>query len=405
MKARVLFVDHSAVLGGGELSLLDISRGFRETSTVLLLSDGPFREVLQEEGVPVRLLGAGASVLSIKRSGGGRSPTAVASIAGLAWRLAQVAREFDVLYANSQKAFVVSALAGGLARRPVIWHLRDILCEAHFGRANIRLVTVLANVFASRVIANSQATANAFLAQRGRAGKIRVVHNGIDARDFVAVTDTEAREVRIELGVEGRQLVGVFGRFHPWKGQHVAVDVLSRLPDVHALFVGGALFGEHDYVAEIRRRVREAGMEDRVHFLGFRRDLPRLMRAVDVVLHTAQAPEPFGRVIVEGMLATRPVVAADAGGAAEIVRHGSTGLLVPPGDVGAFAEAVAGLLADPALRATLGRAGHERAIRDFSVDAMLAGVAGEIAAATGEDRSASPTASRSCSPRRNRWRG
>lgn len=387
MKARVLFVDHSAVLGGGELSLLDICRGFRETSTVLLLSDGPFREVLQEEGMRVKLLGAGSAVLSIKRSGAGRSATAVAGIAGLAWRLARVAHEFDVLYANSQKAFVISALAGGIARRPVIWHLRDILCEAHFGRANIRLVTVLANLLASRVIANSQATANAFLARRGRADKVRVVYNGIDARDFDAITDSDAREVRAELGVAGRQLVGVFGRFHPWKGQHVAVDVLARLPNVHAIFVGGALFGEHDYVAEIHRRVRVVGIEDRVHFLGFRRDLPRLMRAVDVVLHTAQAPEPFGRVIVEGMLAARPVVAAAGGGAAEIVRHGSTGLLVPPGDVGAFAEAVAGLLADPARRATLGRAGYERAIRDFSVEAMLAGVAGEIAATTGADRS------------------
>ncbi len=381
MTARVLFVDHSAVLGGGELSLLDISRRFQDTSTVLLLSDGPFRELLRSEGVRVELLDAGTSLLAVRRDGAGWSASALVGLARVVSRLAWVAREYDVLYANSQKAFVVSALAGGIARRPVIWHLRDILSETHFGRANIRLVTALANLFAHRIIANSRATASAFVAQRGRAAKVRVVYNGIDARDFAGATEADALEVRKELGVGDGHLVGVFGRFHPWKGQHVAVDVLARLPDAHAVFVGGALFGEQDYVAQVRRRVRELGMENRVHFLGFRSDLPRLVRAVDVVLHTAEAPEPFGRVILEGMLAARPVVAARAGGAVEIVQEGVTGLLIPPGDVPAFTEAVRSLLADPERRAALGRAGLQRAIRDFSLETMLTGVAVEIAAA------------------------
>jgi glycosyltransferase involved in cell wall biosynthesis len=386
VNARVLFVDHSAVLGGGELSLLDISRLYRETSTVLLLSDGPFRELLLSEGVRVRLLEAGASVLAVRRNRAGWSPAAAASLASLVWKLGRVAREFDLLYANSQKAFVVSALAGGIARRPVIWHLRDILSETHFARANIRLVVLLANRFAHRIIANSQATASAFIAQGGRAKKVRVVHNGIDARDFAGAAETDALEVREELGVGDRQLVGVFGRFHPWKGQHVAVEVLAGLPDTHAIFVGGALFGEHDYVAEVHRRVHQLGITHRVHFLGFRRDLARLMHAVDVVLHTSQAPEPFGRVILEAMLAGRPVVAARAGGAVEIVREGVTGLLVAPSDVRAYAAAVESLLGDPGRRAALGRAGYERAIGEFSLQAMLTGVGTEIAAALGPGR-------------------
>jgi len=210
---------------------------------------------------------------------------------------------------------------------------------------------------------------------------VRVVYNGVEAEAFARVTDVEAQAVRTELGVGDRHLVGVFGRFHPWKGQHVAVEVLARLPDAHAIFVGDALFGEHNYVADIHRRARERGIGSRAHFLGHRSDIPRLMRAVDVVLHTAQAPEPFGRVLVEGMLAERAVVAARAGGAVEIVREGVTGLLVPSEDVCAFTAAVGSLLADPARRAALGRAGYERATREFSVDAMLTGVAEEIAAA------------------------
>jgi glycosyltransferase involved in cell wall biosynthesis len=160
------------------------------------------------------------------------------------------------------------------------------------------------------------------------------------------------------------------------------MDVLARLPGVHGLFVGDALFGEQDYVAQVRSQARALGIEGRVHFLGFRSDIPRLMRAVDVVLHTAEAPEPFGRVLVEAMLARRPVVAGRAGGAVEIVVEGETGLLVTPGDVEGYAAAVRALLADPERRADFGAAGAERAAREFSLDAMVRGVASEIEAAT-----------------------
>ncbi len=382
MNARVLFVDHTAVLGGGELSLRDICARSGAAGAVLLLSDGPFRGLLESAGVPVQVLELGGSLRAVRRDGAGRSAAAAAGLAAATWKLTRVARGFDLVYANSQKAFVISALAARLARRPVIWHLRDILSEEHFDRGNIRLVTRLANLCATRVIANSRATAAAFMEQGGRADKVRVVHNGIDPTDFARVTEADVATVRGELGGRGCPLVGVFGRFHPWKGQHVAMDVLARLPGVHGLFVGDALFGEQDYVAQVRSQARELGLEERVHFLGFRSDIPRLMRAVDIVLHTAEAPEPFGRVLVEAMLAGRPVVTGRAGGAVEIVVEGETGLLVTPGDVEGYAAAVRSLLADPERRAALGAAGAQRAVREFSLDAMVRGVSEEMEAAT-----------------------
>jgi glycosyltransferase involved in cell wall biosynthesis len=132
----------------------------------------------------------------------------------------------------------------------------------------------------------------------------------------------------------------------------------------------------------VQNQICELKLEDRVHLLGFRADIPVLMRAVDVVLHTSVAPEPFGRIIVEGMLAGRPVVAARAGGTPEIVRHDSTGFLVPPGDDAMIADAVATLLADPGRRATMGRAGRERARQVFDIDTMLAAVTKQIEAVT-----------------------
>jgi glycosyltransferase involved in cell wall biosynthesis len=98
------------------------------------------------------------------------------------------------------------------------------------------------------------------------------------------------------------------------------------------------------------------------------------MRAADVIVHASTLPEPFGRVLVEGMLARRPVIASDAGGVREIVTHGATGVLVPPGDVAALARAVATLRADAPRAAAIGAAGSARARDAFGVEAMVQGV-------------------------------
>jgi glycosyltransferase involved in cell wall biosynthesis len=101
-----------------------------------------------------------------------------------------------------------------------------------------------------------------------------------------------------------------------------------------------------------------------------------------VVVHPSVLAEPFGRVLVEAMLAKRPVVATRAGGVPEVVTDGETGVLVPPGDARKLGEALDALRRDPAWGAALARHGSERARRRFSRTAMLAGVdrvIGEVA--------------------------
>jgi glycosyltransferase involved in cell wall biosynthesis len=220
-------------------------------------------------------------------------------------------------------------------------------------------------------LANSRATAEAFAESGGRVERVHVVYNGIDPTFFGSVDRAESHNLRRELGLVGVPVVSVFSRLAPWKGQHVLLEALVRLPEVHALLVGAPLFGEDDYAKDLRQRAMSLDVADRVHFLGFRRDVPSLMRLSDIVVHTSVAPEPFGRVIVEGMLALRPVVAARAGGAAEIVDDGVNGVLVAPGDANALAAALTDLLADPAKAKALAETGHEMALERFSLRSML----------------------------------
>ena len=373
MNPRILFVDHVGVLGGGELSLLDIARHFRTSSRVVLFEDGPFRERLEEEGVGVEVWRMATAVSGVSRQGRGwRDLLAVPGVLRLVGRLARLARHYDCLYANSQKAMVVAGLAGALARRPVVWHLRDLLSADHFSAGHRRLAATLANRFADHVIANSHATAEAFVAAGGRADLVCVVYNGIDPVPFESVACEDVERLRSELGLNGVHVVGVFSRLAPWKGQHVLLDALVGLPDMHVLLVGDALFGpDRGYEEALREQASRLGLTDRVHFLGFRRDVPALMRLVDVVAHTSTAPEPFGRVIVEAMMAQRPVVATDAGGASELIESGRTGLLVPPGDASALGAALARLHAVPATADALAEAGVMEAGGRFGAARML----------------------------------
>jgi len=370
LKSRVLFLDHAGVLGGAELAILDVARAYRDTSAVVLFADGPFRGRLASEGIRVQVVEGNRQLHAVKRETRLPSIGALTGLFSLVRRLVPIARQYDVLHANSQKAFITACMVGTVARRPVIWELHDLLTADHFSRANIKIDVTLANTCAVRVIANSRASAAAFVEQGGRPDLLRVVHNGISAAPFDAISDDDVASARRELGVADEPLIGIFSRLGEWKGQHIAVEALARVPAAHLLLVGDALFGEEAYAASLRDQVARLGLGGRVHFLGFRSDVPRLMRTVDIVAHTSSAPEPFGRVVVEGMLARRPVVATGAGGVPEIVIDG-TGVLVPPGDATALAAAFTRFLADPQFAAAVAQKGREHATMHFTVETMV----------------------------------
>lgn len=376
---RTLFVDHAGVMGGAEFSLLDVVTAIGPSATVLLLGDGPFRTDLERRGVSVSVDALRAFGTVRKRSVL-PSPAALVDAFGAARRLAKRATACDVMHANSQKAFVVAAIAGWMARRPVIWHLRDILGAPHFSGANVRAVVWLANRFAAAVIANSRATADAFVAAGGRASLVRVVHNGIDPAPFDAVSSDAARACRDAIGpARPAPLVVHVGRFHHWKGQQVLLRALAIEARAHAWIVGAPLFGEDAFAAELHTLASTLGVGARVKFLGFRADVPTLLGAADIVVHSSVYPEPFGRVVVEGMLAGRPVIAADSGGVREIVTNGVTGVLVPPDDPARLAAAIGRLIDHPDDASAMAARGAAHAREHFSRAAMVEGVRAVIA--------------------------
>jgi glycosyltransferase involved in cell wall biosynthesis len=169
------------------------------------------------------------------------------------------------------------------------------------------------------------------------------------------------------ISSQGQFTVGMVGRLAPWKGQDLFLQAFAAaFPDgkERAVLVGSAMFGETEYEASLLDLARQLDIDDRVEFRGFVPDVTAQLAEFDVLVHASRSAEPFGQVVVEGMAAGLPVIAANSGGPAEIVEHGVDGLLFAANEADELTAALVLLRSDPGLRQRLGEAGKRRA-QDF----------------------------------------
>ena len=373
---RILCVNQTAALGGGELCLLSEAANLPVPPLTVLFETGPLAGRLNAAALPVEILPHSGRALGIrKRSRVIGALAALPSVGALVWRVARLMRGRHITIANSQKAFVVSALAAYFARTKLIWRLHDVLDSQHFSPYLRRLVIFLANTSARAVIANSKASQSAFIRAGGRAELVSIAYPGLDAAVFDNVSQAEAAALRATITSSKLPLIGMFGRLSPWKGQMVFIEALALVPGCTGIIIGGPLFGEEAFEAALRARISELGLQSRIHLLGFRGDIPALMKAMDIIVHASIAAEPFGRVIVEAMLACKPVIASRDGGAMEIIEHGVTGFLSPPGDAAALARTIQNLLDNPSKAAAAACAGQAHAREMFTIQATTARIA------------------------------
>ena len=370
---QILFIDHTGELAGGQLCLADIAVHLRNQCEVFLFESGPFQDLLEKNEVVVRLPNREGRTLSVrKRSGWSTYLGSVPALMSLVLDLARVAKGFDLLYANTAKALMVSIPVALLLRKPLLFHLHDIIGAEHFNRFNTWLMVAGANR-ASGVIANSEASAAAYRQGGGKNRNLKVVPNGFPVERFAAGVEGRSQTPHKSFGGEGRPMVGLFGRIAAWKGQKVLVEALSKLPEVNGIIVGEALFTDDDqqYKREVVALAESLGLGDRLRFTGFQADVLPYLEAVDVVAHCSISPEPFGRVIVEAQLAGKPVIATKGGGPSEIIEDRVTGILVSPNNSAELADAIKDLLEKQTWAEELAANGRQAAVRRYGLDSVL----------------------------------
>jgi len=249
--------------------------------------------------------------------------------------------------------------------------LVGVKCISHERGINEH-VTTISRLFAkslASIICISVSVRDNLLRQGIGKGILTIIHNGLDPGKIIPKlqSDEIRRRHRIPQDVP---VVGIVGNLKDWKGQEVVVRAVRRLfdhwPGIRCLLVGDSDV-DPDYTAKLQRLTHELGLQENIVFTGYQSNVADYLNAMDIVVHASILPEPFGRVLLEGMVMRKPVVGSDGGAVPEIVQHGVTGYLFVPGDEQALADALQKLLADKSLAASMGEAGYQRAVNEFGI--------------------------------------
>ena len=370
----VLYVDHTALVSGGQQSLIELLRGLPDgVDAEVACPPGELSERVRALGLPVCPIGGTEGSFNLHPL---RTPLALLEMAraGLRVRAYARRRRVDVVHANSVRAGIITLAGFGPRRlrskRPaVVVHVRDSLPPSLTGR----LVRGAVNTVADCVIAISQHTRDNFTLGRSKP-RVVVVYNGLDTQRFRPRKRKSAAP----------STIGMIGQITPWKAQDDAIRCVAAVRasglDARlkiagsAKFVGrGRRYDNASYERDLHELARELAVAHAVDFLGEVEDVGGLLEELDLVL-VPSWEEPFGRVIIEAMATGVPPVATDRGGPPEIITDGVDGLLLPPRQPDRWAEAVVALLRRPDELRKMGEAARltaQRFARDRHVVAVI----------------------------------
>ena len=378
----MLTVNRVGFLGGVERIILNTADAARAAGLVPVLAcpAGELADAARDHGFEV-------NVLDIDR---GRK---VGSAAGL-WRLAGAlsrarsevralvrGRSVAVLHVHHPMSAIQAAAAARAAAAPMLVHLHETLPIGRAYRLAMGRTRRLGRLF----LGVSEASCAMARSVGVPPARIRLLHNAVDRR-FLA-----RPEPAPDLDGTGPKF-GLFGVLEPRKGHEdflrAAGLCAQALADASFWIVGALSFGENEaYVVQLRALAEDLGIADRVHFLGFRRDIPNLMAGMDCVVLASTGFESLPTVLIEACALGRPVVATNIGGVHEIVTNGDTGLVVPANDPAALAAAMR-VAVSPAGTAMGERARSDAALR-FGPDRFVKDMESVYTELSGADVTAS----------------
>jgi glycosyltransferase involved in cell wall biosynthesis len=380
---RLTVLSPVGVIGGAERVLLAAVRQLRKLRpgweiSAVLAGDGPLAPALAALGAAVvvvplppilaatgdtRLRGSG--VVNLFRG----SWQAAAGVPG-GWEFVRRARAAvrrmrpGVVHSNGLKTHLLAA-----AIRPrsaaVVWHIHDFYSHRPLaGKLLRRLRADIAVAISDSVRRDTERVLPGL--------PVRLVRNAVDTGHF-APAGRDPAELDHLAGLPPASVVrvGLVATYANWKGHLVFLDALARVPEVRGFIIGGPIYataGSQVTRAEMEARVERLGLRGRVGYVPFQPDPADVYRMLDVVVHASTRPEPFGLTIAEAMACGRAVVAARAGGAAELFEPGVDGLAHEPGDAAGLADTIRRLSSDPLFREKLGANARAGALERFRED-------------------------------------
>lgn len=357
---NILYISPFSHIGGGEISLLTIIKHLDKgifNYSLICYAEGPFVEKVKELDV---------KIIIFKRD-------SLLSNFSIIWNIFQYIRRNNINMVHVNCLDIRAGIAVWLAGVPFIGHLRVIFPFTWRDYLFVR--------FSKKVIAVSNAVVNAFCKERPfYRDKFIIIPNAVEVPENIVPAPLK-KEYNLPENVK---LVGAVGRIDSCKGYEYFIKAANiirnnKKKDVFFFIIGGISHGDiegQEYLEMLKSEVNELKLNDRCFFTGFREDVLEVIKVLDVLVVPSVVikkgggvvTEGFGRVAVEAMALGVPVVASNIGGLKEIIENNVSGILVPPCNPAAIAEAVTSILSDEIKAGTtMGKNGKKRVEEAFTV--------------------------------------
>jgi glycosyltransferase involved in cell wall biosynthesis len=225
----------------------------------------------------------------------------------------------------------------------------------------------------THVIAVSEAVRQSLISNGMPAGKITVVHNGLDAIEKFNPNHYSQGYLRNKFAVpQPSILVGVIGVLIEWKGFHLFVEVVRKLDastrrKAAFFIIGDSWPGVEECKRQLISQIDQAGLANTIYLTGRLANIPEILADLDVVVHTSLRPDPLPNVLLESMAMAKIIIASAGGGVTELVEDGVSGIVIKPGDVNSLANHLTAIIEETNRFRQLGERARQRALQEFSV--------------------------------------
>ncbi|MBL9176149.1 MAG: glycosyltransferase family 4 protein [Verrucomicrobiales bacterium] len=376
-RRRILFVDRNpGPPGGAEVNLLELlAHPGAQThwdAQVACSPASPTAAALRGQRVVRHDIdpgSGGARLRNLFRIGSDRERAAASK------RLRDILAGFkpDAVISCSPPDHLAAGMAAAAHGIPSLWWVNENLSPDFFGWPARRAFVSEAIAHATRLIPVSHFGKSALVRAGIPEGRISVIHNGIPLRDYRRSASTLLRDqLRIK---PGEPLIGLLGKITPWKGAEFFIEIAARWASERRpgrfLIVGPIAEEDESFAATLRDLVRKRGLTDRISFPPPPAKDATTLSQLDVLLHCSVKPEPFGRIIIEGMAVGVPVIAARDGGVPEIITPGVDGGLARPGDLEDYVAQLTALLGNGPMRSAWVAAARSTVQQRFTLERVF----------------------------------
>lgn len=374
----ILFIHQSAELYGSDKTMLYFLSELDKTKyfpVIVLPFDGPLKIELEKNHIKVVI----APVLKLYRKM--FTPKNVITFfreykEGVAV-LDKLNKEHDfkLVYTHTLAALIGIIFA---KKRKIkhLWHVQEIIAKPKiFNLAFKKLLSLNCN---HKVIYDSIATMSFWIKDNTiLTAKSMAVWNGIEVNNIQTFKDEDMAEIRENYFKSNKVeiIIALVGRINSWKGQQLlltAFNILSKTnQNIKLVFLGSAPPNQEIFEIDLKNKIKEYNLEEKVIVIPFQKDITRFWNSIDIAVVPSTEPEPFGMVVIEAMLAKKPVVASNHGGPTEIVIDNETGFLFESNNEILLANAIQKLVDNPNLRNSFGEKGYQRVLNTFSLESHV----------------------------------